>query len=215
MDYLLSYISDALTVIVFILYLISYKKNSRSKRYIIFFTFLSVILIISSITSYYHSLGKNNLFISHFYFSLRFLTLSLFYMVLLFGKQKKTVSVTLKLVIPLLTIYYLGGLLGYYNIVAFHPFEVFICSFPISVFAVMYTYNAIEQKLPYMYVNIGLLIYITISTLLFILAYVLNSEESTKYIAGYLWSLNAIFWNICLLLFVVEWWKNFRVKKAV
>lgn len=166
------------------------------------------------LSKYYYYKG-NNLFLSHFYFILRFLTLSFFYRSLLKNTQLKIVDFSLVCCLTFFVLYHLGGFFDFYNIKAFHPFEVFTCSVPIILFAGLHVYNSIENRLNFIYVNFGLLLYMTVSTLIFISAYVLNAGDSSQFVVVHLWDLNTIFWIICLLLFNIEWWKNYRIKTTM
>ena len=62
-----------------------------------------------------------------------------------------------------------------------------------------------------MYINAGILIYLTTSTLIFILGDYLSgiSNAAVKNI----WFINAVLYVTYLVLIFIEWWKNFRVIK--
>lgn len=205
------YISYVLLALVLCFFLISFFKNKQSTSYKRILLFLVVMASIEIVSYYYHNKG-NNLFLSHIYFYIRFLILSFFYRSLLKKAQIKVVDFSLLLISIIFILYHIGGLFDVYKITAFHPFEVFICSVPIIFFAGLHAFNSIEVKLKFMYVNFGLLIYLSVSTLIFICAYVLNAGGSSRMVVRYLWNFNTIFWIVCLLLFIIEWWKNYRVK---
>ncbi|TCK67635.1 hypothetical protein DFQ05_1414 [Winogradskyella wandonensis] len=215
MDKLDTYISYFLLGLSFILFATTYLANKKSKYYNRFLVFLLTMISIELASSYYYRQG-NNLFLSHIYFFVRFLTLSFFYRALLYEFQKRIVDIVFVIVSVIFVFYHVGGYMDYYHVSAFNPFEVFVCSVPICIYSVLHVYNSLENKMVFAYINYGLLIYITVSTLLFITGFVLNNNENvSKKLALFMWNLNSVFWIICLLLFIVEWWKNYRPKKIV
>ena len=205
------YVSYILLALALSFFLIGYFKRIQSASYKRILLFLIIMACVEMINYYYYRKGSN-LFLSHAYFFLRFLALSFFYRSLLKKAQLKLVDFFLIFCPLVFILYHLGGIFSFYNIIPFHPFEVFVLSAPIILFAGLHTYNSIENRLNFIYVNFGLLIYMTVGTLVFIAAYVLNSGESSKLVVRYLWNLNSIFWIVCLLLFIFEWWKNYRIK---
>jgi len=154
------------------------------------------------------SYKEHNLFLSHYYFILQFIFLSLFNRTLFKNSQKKLVIVLLITVITVLAIQYLIWPEIYFK---FNTTEVFITSVPIVVYSMIHLYNSLHNPPKYMYINAGVLIYITKSTLIFILGDYLSSSASGA--VNNIWFINKILYVIYLLLILTEWWKNFRVIK--
>jgi hypothetical protein len=117
-----------------------------------------------------------NLFLSHFYFGLQFLILSLFYYSLLKEKfQRKVIVVLIILCLSFLVIQYS---LNWNLIYTFNLFEIFITSLPLIIYATFHLYNLLNEKKEFYYINIGLLIYLFGSTVVFLTANLLLSLKT-------------------------------------
>lgn len=118
----------------------------------------------------------SNLFLSHFYFGLQFLILSFFYYYLLKEKlQKNIIILLLILCSSLLIVQYV---LDWSLFFKFSLFEIFITSLPLIIYATFHLYNLLNEKKEFYYINIGLLIYIFGSTVVFLTANLLISLDS-------------------------------------
>lgn len=117
-----------------------------------------------------------NLFLSHFYFGLQFLILSFFYYSLLKERvQRKVIVALLILCLILLTVQYS---LDWNLFFKFNLFEIFITSLPLIIYATFHLYNLLNEKKQFYYINIGLLIYLFGSTIVFLTANLLLSLNS-------------------------------------
>ncbi|GGI56505.1 hypothetical protein [Winogradskyella haliclonae] len=194
-----------------VLFLVGLKKAKNKKEYYVFTIYLISISVISGIMSYLASYEENNLFLSHYYFVVQFILLSWFFYELFQKRQKKLVVKFTGIVVFTLAILYLTGEIAYYSVEPFNPLEVFICSFPIIVYSIIHLYNSLNNTLNYAYVNTGILVYISISTLVFILASVLNNPESySMQVVDILWEFNSAFFLLYHVLIFVEWLKKFQ-----
>lgn len=160
----LSYSADlllALNVIVFSAYL--FKLNTANK---IFTVYLAVILIGEIISKIMIYNGYQNISMSHYYFILQFVFLSLFYLQLMKHVfQRRLIKTLLVVVIIFLTIqyYFYPELLFKFNIT-----EVFITSFLILTYTLFHFYNILNEKKEYYLINSGILVYLFGSTIIFL-----------------------------------------------
>ncbi len=197
-----------LIIINTIVYLFSVKNHHKNPAYTLFCIYLLCSLVINISVFTLAVFKERNLFLSHYYFILQFIILSLFYRTLFKKRQKLLVDLLLMLVILILTVQYIITPELYFK---FNTTEVFITCTPIIVFSVIHLYNSLSKSSKYMYINIGVLVYLTISTLIFILGDYLSeiSYEAGKNI----WFINKVMYVFYLILIFTEWWKNFRTIK--
>lgn len=155
---------------------------------------------------------KNNLFVSHFYFVLQFLLLSFFYYYLLREKmQRKVILVLLVLVFGLLTLQYSMNpeLFDEFNL-----FEIFITSLPLIVYATFHLYNLLNEEKQFYYINIGLLIYLFGSTIVFLTSNLLLSLKTYDSF-DFIYNLNVylyIVYQLFILYDVISILKNNKKK---
>ena len=169
----------------------SFSKNGKAFRIFTYYSF--TMFAIQMAAHYMSSLGMNNLFLSHFYFIVQFILLSLFYIKILHDKfQKKVISINLFLCLALLMIHYALDWSRFYR---FNTFETFILSLPLIVYATFHLYNMLNQEKEYYYTTIGILIYLFGSTVVFLTANLLITFRSG-------WSFQAIF-SLNIYLYVV------------
>lgn len=208
-DDLVQHIGLLLIVINAILYTKSYILNKKNVALLFLFLYLiicSVVMIISSILGYK---GEDNLHLSHIYFIAQFICLSLFYRALFKPLQRKATIIVLVTVVATLTIQYIKKP---YLINQFNLFEIFITSFPLIIYSIIHLYNSLNKKGEYMLINSGVLIYITTSTLIFILGDYLSKYSGDAITS--IWMINKILYIIYLLLILMEWKKlNLQHKK--
>ncbi len=118
----------------------------------------------------------HNLFLSHFYFILQFVLLSMFYYHLFKENfQKKIIVVGLALCLSLLFIQYA---LDWSHFNKFNLFEIFITTLPLIIYATFHLYNLLNEKKEFYYITIGLLIYLFGSTIVFLTSNLLISLNS-------------------------------------
>ncbi len=117
-----------------------------------------------------------NLFLSHFYFILQLLFLSLFYYHLLKDKfQKKVIIVNSACCLIILSVQYALDWQLFYR---FNLLEIFITSLPLIIYATFHLYNLLNQIKEFYYITIGLLIYLFGSTIVFLSSNLLISLNS-------------------------------------
>ncbi|AWI25776.1 hypothetical protein HYN49_07605 [Flavobacterium pallidum] len=189
------------SVLLINLVLFAYKiQYNKTAPYRIFTLYTAIILIIQ-VASYTLSYYKvHNLFLSHFYFILQFILLSLFYHALLKEKfQKKIVKMGLATVLLALSIQYtlIPGLFFKFNL-----FEIFLTSFTLIIFSTFHFYNLLNQKKEFYYINSGILVYLFGSTVLFLTGNLVSSLSSE--VNTITWTLNAFLYVIYQLFVLVE-----------
>ncbi|AWM12796.1 hypothetical protein DI487_02190 [Flavobacterium sediminis] len=203
----LTYIGYFLLGTNFILFLLGLKKFV-SRSYFIFTFYLSIIIIIQFFTAFFKRNGINNLFLSHLYFVFQFIILSFFYLSILKNKkQKKIVKYSLLLCPLILVIQYI------FNpelFLRFNLLEIFLTSFLLIIFSMFHFYNILNEKRTYYYINMGILIYLFGSTVVFLSGNIISVLNfSTSKI---IWELNSVLYVIYQILIMVEWF-NIRIKK--
>lgn len=157
-----------------VLLLKGFSTNGKPFR---IFAVYSVAMFVVQIASHIMvKMHMTNLFLSHFYFGLQFLILSFFYYSLLKESvQRKVIVVLLILCLSLLTVQYS---LDWNLFFKFNLFEIFITSLPLIIYGTFHLYNLLNEKKEFYYINIGLLIYLFGSTIVFLTANLLLSLKT-------------------------------------
>ncbi|MDQ6472337.1 hypothetical protein RB619_16945 [Flavobacterium sp. LHD-80] len=193
----------------FILYAIGFFKNGKS--YKIFTVYLFLIIVVELTSSILLKLHEPNLFMSHFYFIGQFILLSLFYLNLTKDEfQKKTIKIGFILVLLTLAIQY--GLKSdlFFK---FNLYEIFITSFLLIIYSVFHFYNMLDDKKEFYYINMGILLYLFASTILFLIGNL--TAKFSKDFSMITWTINAILVVVYHLFFLYEWKVNyFKREKA-
>ena len=196
-----------LLLINFIVFAIGLSK--KQKCYVIFTMYLFLIVCIQIITLVLRKLGMNNLFLSHFYFIGQFLMLGLFYFNLIADQfQKKVIKITLVLALLSLVIQYSIRPDLFYE---FNLYEIFITSFLLIIYATFHFYNMLNGKKVFYYINIGVILYLFGSTILFLVGN-LSIMLSSKYYKVPS-RINYILYIIFQLFILIEWKKSFYKKE--
>lgn len=200
-------------ILVFInavIFLIGYKQNKKSITYRLFTVYLIVSFIIS-LSAYILAKQKiPNLYLSHAYFISQFILLSLFYKSLFKSSQKIYVLITVVLVSLTLFIQYALKPSLFFK---FNIFEIFITSLPLVVYAIVHLYNSLNKTNDYLIINAGILIYITSSTLIFILGNYLSYTLMNSELKNNIYLINKILYVVYLTLILIQWKRNFRLVK--
>ena len=205
-DDLFEYVSILLIFINACLYIWSYRNFNKSIALKYFSVYLLISFTIILASTIMAKIPMNNLYLSHYYFISQFILLSLFYRSLFLKKQKKLVVYFLFGILFVLAFkYYLKPSLYF----KFNILEIFITSFPIIVYSIIHLYNSLSRKGEYMFINSGILIYLTISTLIFILGDYLSGLNNGT--ISYIWMINKTLYIVYLVLILVEW-KNLQAK---
>ncbi|MES2805969.1 MAG: hypothetical protein V4652_10440 [Bacteroidota bacterium] len=182
---------------------------NQGKAYKIFTWYLGVVFTIQIISNIFMRMNTNNLFLSHFYFIGQFILLSFFYITVLKEEfQKKLVKAGLVIGLLALSIQYAYDTSLFFK---FNLFEIFITSFLLIIYATIHFYNMLNEKKEFYYVNVGLLIYLLGSTILFLVGN-LTAVLSPK-MSLFTWILNALLIIINQFFILIEWKKSFYKKE--
>jgi hypothetical protein len=179
----------------------SYRKKTVAFKIIAFY--LLYVLIIQLRMSYLSSHHLNNLHYTHFYFIGQLVLLSFFF-ILEFKNKLLSNIIKIYLFIASLSLglcYFLfPELINKHNM-----FEVVITSIPLTIYSFIFLVRRIDSdNKKFIYLNSGLFVYITCSTLIF----VAGSFKSD--IKIFIWFFNASLYLIYQILVLVDWYKNFR-----
>jgi hypothetical protein len=205
-------IADIPTVLYFInvvLYFSIYKKLNTSLKIIT--AYLLVTFVIEIVSDRLSTIGVNNLYLSHVYFIEQFLLLSYFYSTLDFSKiQLLFLKISVGVVLTILMIQYI---LFPKLIFQFNEIEIVLCNFPLIIFSLFHYYNSIGEKTSYPFINMGVLVYLSCSTVVFCsgnLMTLLNMKVNRT-----IWVFNNIISILFQVLLFVEWYRFYRKTKEV
>ncbi|MEO8235630.1 MAG: hypothetical protein ABI549_09475 [Flavobacterium sp.] len=93
----------------------------------------------------------------------------------------------------------------------FNLFEIFITSFPIIIYSTFFLYNSLNEKKDFYYINLGILIYLFGSTVLFLVGNLVAKLDNN--LNDIPWILNSVLYIIYQLFILVEWKNNFSEKQ--
>jgi hypothetical protein len=198
-----------LLLINFLLFGIGFFK--QAKAYKIFTLYLLVIIGIQLSAHFCAQRYGSNLIVSHLYFIGQFITLSLFYLALVKDPfQKKAIKIGFVLVLLTLGTQYgvKPDLLFKFNL-----YEIFITSFLLIIYATFHFYNMLDEKKSFYFINMGILLYLFGSTILFLVG-----NLTTKFSDNFnmiTWMLNAILYVVYQLFILYQWKIIFFEKKAI
>ncbi|NHN28097.1 hypothetical protein FIA58_020660 [Flavobacterium jejuense] len=205
---ILAYSGNIILLVNSILFFkVCFNENKACK---IFSFYLLVMLIIQVSVIILRSQNIPNLYLSHFYFILQFLILSLFYFQIFNNSlQRRIIKISVPLCLGILGIQY------YLNIDLFDKFnlfEIFITSFLVIIFSMFHFYNILNEKRVYYYINTGIFIYLFGSTFLFITGNLINTL--TNDFRNIIWILNGVLYIVYQIYIFIEYKKTFLNKKA-
>ncbi len=199
-------ITVVLSIVLSIVYLLSFARNSKAYK---FLTAYLVFICIIQVLSFYlvRVKSENNLFLSHYYYVSQFITLSLFYYYLL---RQKWILWVLGIVFVYLGYQYINdpGLYFKYN-----SLGIALTQTVLVLFALWYLYQSISVKNEFILVNIGMFIYLLSSVIIFAFGNLVFDIEVPRYVSRFLNDLNAVFYLLLQGLFLVEWYRNYRPKQ--
>lgn len=201
------YIGYLILLLNLILFVKGFSCNGKAFK--IFTVYTAVIFCIQISASVLQNQGINNLWLSHFYFIIQFIMLSVFYMTLLSEDfQKSLVKLGLLIGILVLSIQYGSDISLFYK---FNLFEIFITSFLLIIYSAFHFYNLLNSKREFYYINMGILIYLFGSTILFLTGNLIASLSSR--LNQLTWLLNAVLYIVYQVFVAIEWKKNYAHKK--
>ena len=93
----------------------------------------------------------------------------------------------------------------------YNPLGMTITQTLLVVYAILYLYKTLQGKFEFVIANVGLLVYLISSTLIFAsgnLVLDLDIPEETRF---KLVNLNRLLSLVFLFLLFVEWWRNYRI----
>lgn len=181
----------------------------RGKAFRVFTSYLLFVFVIQITSGVFFNFAINNLFLSHFYFVGQFVFLSFFYLTIIKNSfQKRVIERGLVFGLCLLGIQY-----GYNPSVffRFNLFEIFVTSFLLIIFATFHLYNLLGKNKEFYYVNLGILIYLSGSTVLFLVGNLMTSLSPK--LNKIPWILNAVLYIVYQIFILVEWKKSFSKKE--
>ncbi|MEN2402715.1 hypothetical protein GKZ90_0023215 [Flavobacterium sp. MC2016-06] len=188
-----------LLLLNFILYAVGFLKHG--KAYKIFTIYLLVLIGVQAAAAILMRMKVSNLFMSHLYFIGQFISLSFFYLALVKDQfQKKAIKIGFVLVlITLITQYVLKPELFF----KFNLYEIFITSFLLIIYATFHFYNMLDEKKEFYFINMGILLYLFGSTILFLVGNLtVNFSKKFNLIT---WMLNAALIVVYHLFILYEW----------
>ena len=196
-------------IFIFLVNTIIYLKSYRGKpvAFKLFSYYLLVIFSIQCMSTYYFEKGINNIHLSHYYFIVQFVFLSLFFRDLMLKKiLKKLIFLLLVATLVYLSIYYIIYPKNYY---IFNISEILLTSIPLAFYCLLFFFEKIDNPdKDFIYTVSGFFIYILCSILLFSVG---NISSEIKMA---IWYSNAVLFIIYQTLIFVEWYKHFRTKKS-
>lgn len=146
--------------------------KSLSKEMRIFVSYQIAIFTIDCTIALFAENGWNNLTVIHGYFFVQFVMLSFFYFTLFRSRQQQTAVGVISICAGVLETINLLFLTD--DLFEFSNLEIFLCSFPPIIYAVMHFYNMLDQEKRYQYISAGVLTYLFSSTVIFLSGNLLN-----------------------------------------
>ncbi len=183
-----------------------FKYRAKTVALSWFWFYLLVCLAIQGISKVMNYNKVPNLHLSHFYFISQLVLLGAFY-----GKmwkkviQRRMIAIIITMVLVVLGVQYYMKPELYYQ---FNLLEVVITSLPIVAFSIIHFYKALENDVPYLYINSGICLYLLSSTLIFSAGNFVNASDAT--LNTLLWLINSILYIVFQVLIFMEWYKNLR-----
>ncbi|MCL9807195.1 hypothetical protein NAT51_16800 [Flavobacterium amniphilum] len=192
-----------------VIFLMGFSKWGKAYKIFAFYLFVMFLIQITVGTLQYMRI--DNLFLSHFYFILQFILLSFFYLNLgLNGVQKKIIQLGFVFCLLTLSVQYA---LDFSLFLKFNLFEIFITSFLIILYGTFQLYNLLNEKKEFYYINLGILIYLFGSTVLFLVGN-LATKMATEF-NDIPWILNALLYVVYQIFILYEWKKSFSGTKKL
>lgn len=221
MQELINFLTDSILYILsvnVILYLYSSIKLHTNKSLNLLTLYLVLIFLNQVVAHFFTVHLNNNLFLFHTYLIIQFVSLSFFYKTLFSKKQKKLVDVLLVIVLAFLIGYYL---IWPKDFAWFNLPEILIATIPVLAYIMIHLYNSLTTKGEYLYFSGALLIYLSISTFVFLLYALLTNQGDDKILnvqtVRNIADINAVCYILFQIVLFIEWKVNiskWKVKKA-
>jgi len=189
-----------------LLYIKSFVSNNKAFKFFTIYLVTIAIIQFSLVFIVKTQLGSN-IFLSHFYFMLQFVLLSLFYAELL--KFKWIIGV-MGFVLIGVTCQFIDDPSLFYR---YNPTGFMVTQLLIVIYALLYFYKALSKKSAFLIVNIGILFYLLSSALIFASGNLIFDVKIPEYVSAKLGDINIVLYLAFQCLIFVEWWKNYSVLK--
>ncbi len=190
-----------------LLYLKGFVVNNKAfKLFTIYLLAIGVVQLFTRLTIKAFEMDSN-LFLSHYYFILQFILLSLFYAELL---KYKWIYYVLGLVLVFLTYQYVEDPSVYfrYNTVGMCSTQIIIV-----VYTLIYMFQSLSVNKQFTLVNVGLFVYLLSSSLIFACGNLIFNIEVPEYFSNLLININRFLYLAFQILIIVEWYRNYRKQK--
>lgn len=203
-------INSGILFLLFNLIIFIKEFSNKGRAYRVFTYYLGVVFCIQLGSNIMMRFLINNIYLSHFYFIGQFVLLSLFYLAIFKENfQKKIVIVGMICGLSTLAVQYGMDSSLFYK---FNLFEIFVTSFLLIVFATLHFYNLLNEKKEFYYINMGILLYLFGSTILFLVGNL--TTTLSPQLSLLTWTVNAFLYLIYQFFIFLEWKKSFS-KKAI
>ena len=199
----------ALLLLNFILYAVKFPKNKGA--YKIFTIYIFIIILVQISAKVCLLKGMSNLFMSHIYFIGQFIMLSFFYLKLV-KDQFQVKAIKIGFVMVLLTLGIQYGIKPQLFL-KFNLYEIFITSFLVIIYATFHFYNMLDEKKEFYFINMGILLYLFGSTILFLVGNL--TVKFSKNFNMITWILNAGLYVAYQLFILYEWKVSFSKRKVI
>lgn len=193
-------------VLLLNLILFSTQFFKETKAYKIFTIYLALSCIIQVWAEILILQKSSNLFLSHFYFIGQFILLSGFYKQILKqdGMQNKIVTACFVVVLLILGVQFASDNTLFFR---FNLLEIVITSIVLVVLASFHFYNLLNEKKEFYYVNIGILVYLLGSTILFLVGNLMTSLSAA--FNKIPWVLNSFMYLLYQIIILIDWKRRF------
>lgn len=198
-----------LSLIYPLLYLKGFVINNKA------FKFFTIYLISVGLIQLFAELVikvwefESNLFLSHFYYCIQFVLLSLFYFQLLRSKW----------------VYYIGGVVLIFLLYQYiddpqlyfryNAIGMFLTHILLVAYALIYLYRSLGGKKEFTIVNIGVFTYLLSSSLIFTSGNLVFDIDIPESFTGLLIDINIFLFFAFQILIIIEWYRYYRKTKSI
>lgn len=185
------------------------KNTSRSLKNIT--AFLWGMLLVEVGTNITSRLFIDNLILSHAYYLILLITLSLLYKCIIENKIVKRVITIVMIVLP--AIFAIQYLLKPKLLFEFNIFEILSCSLVLVFYAITYLYQCLDSKHKnWILFSSGLIIFLTSSSIVFASgnAFINQYIEKIPFMQYNFWMINNVIYLILQILISVEWLRSLK-----